>query len=67
MTQKGNIIKADEGKVFRRIESGEVFGNEMYLGYSWYIGGVKLNTPHKDVADDFDEIDDPNPELNAQL
>ena len=53
---------ADEGKVFRRIVSGEIFGKEIYLGKSWYIGGVLQNPPHVDVPIDFEEIDDPNPE-----
>ena len=55
----GNHIIADEGKVFRRIISGEIFGNEMYLGYSYYIGGVLQTPPHKDVPEDFEEIDEP--------
>ena len=57
----GNHMIADEGKVFRRIVSGEIFGNEIYLGYSYYIGGVLQDPPHKDVPEDFEEIDDPNP------
>ena len=62
MIIEGNHMIADEGKVFRRIISGELFGKEIYLGYSWYIGGVLQNPPHKDVPEDFEEIDDPNPE-----
>lgn len=50
---------ADEGKVFRRIESGELYGKEIYLGDTYYIEGVKLDTPHKDVPEDFEEIDEP--------
>ena len=57
----GNHIIADEGKVFRRIVSGEIFGNEIYLGYSYYIGGVKQDPPHKDVPEDFEEIDEEVP------
>lgn len=54
----GNHIIADEGKVFRRIVSGEIFGNEIYLGYSYYIGGVLQDPPYKDVPEDFDEVVD---------
>jgi len=61
MTQDGNHIIADEGKVFRRIRSGEDYGKEIYLGYSHYIGGVKQVPPHLDVPEDFEEIDDPEP------
>lgn len=61
MKQKGNHIIADEGKIFRRIVSGEVFGKEIYLGYSHYIGGILQNPPHLDIPEDFEEIDDPEP------
>lgn len=54
---------ADEGKVFRRIVSGEIFGKEIYLGYSYYIGGVLQDPPHKDVPEDFEEIDE---EINEE-
>lgn len=59
MKQIDNKIIADEGKVFRRIVSGEVYGRVIYLGYSYYIGGVLQDPPHKDVPDDFEEIDEP--------
>lgn len=55
-----NHIIADEGKIFRRKSSGEIFGKEIHLGYSYYINGVLLNEPHKDVPEDFEEIDDPD-------
>lgn len=67
MTQNGNHIVAAEGKVFRRIASGELFGNEMFLGYSYYIGGVRQDPPHLDTAADFEEVDDTSAEeLTAQ-
>lgn len=67
MTQEGNHIIADAGKVFRRIASGEVFGNELYLGYSYYIGGVLQDPPHLDVPEDFEEIPDTDTdEFSAQ-
>lgn len=65
MIQDGNHIIADEGKVFRRISSGEEFGKEIYLGYSYYIGGVLQDPPHLDVPEDFDEVDDEE-ELTAE-
>jgi hypothetical protein len=54
-----NIIKADEGKVFRRIADGQIYGKEICLGYSYYIGGVKLAEPHLDTPEDFEQIDEP--------
>lgn len=61
----GNHITADEGKVFCRIVSGEIFGNEIFLGYSYYIGGVLQDPPHLDVPEDFEEIPEPEPELES--
>lgn len=63
MTQdKTNTIHyiADEGKVFRRISDGVVFGTEIYLGYTYYIGGVKLSEPKLEVIENFEEIEDKN-------
>ena len=53
------IIKASEGKVFRRISDGQIYGKEISLGYSYYINGVKLSEPHLDVPEDFEQIDEP--------
>ena len=50
---------ADEGKIFVRKETREEFGEEIFLGYSHYIGGVKQDPPHLDVPEDFEEIDKP--------
>lgn len=57
MIIEGNNISADEGKVFRRIVSGEIYGHDIYLGYSYYIGGKLQDPPHKDVPDDFEEVE----------
>ena len=54
-----NIIKADSGKVFRRIADGQLYGNEIALGLSYYINGVKLDKPHLDTVEDFEQIDEP--------
>lgn len=63
MTQdKTNAIHyiADKGKVFRRIADQVVFGSEIYLGYTYYIGGVKLSEPKLEVIEDFEEVEDKN-------
>ena len=60
-------IIADEGKVFKRIEDGHLYGKEIYLGYSYYIGGVKLDEPHLDVPEDFEEVDDETPEMPEEI
>lgn len=55
-------IIADEGKVFKRKSDGFIYGEEIYLGYTYYIGGKKLAEPHLDVIEDFEEIDAPQEE-----
>ena len=55
-------IIADDGKVFRRKSDGFIYGSEIYLGKTWYIGGVRLSTPRDETPSDFEEIDVPNDE-----
>ena len=52
------IIKASEGKVFRRISDGFIFGKEIHLGYTYYLGGKKLETPLLELPEHFEEIDE---------
>lgn len=56
---ENRIIKASEGKVFRRISDGFIFGNEINLGYTHYIGGKKLEEPLLELPEHFEEIDEP--------
>ena len=60
------VLIADEGKVFRRIGTDEIFGKELWLGYSYYINGVLQNPPHLDVQADFEEIDESEPEIEPE-
>ena len=53
-----NHIIADEGKVFKRISDGFIFGNEIYLGFTYYLNGEKLSEPKLEVIEDFEEIED---------
>lgn len=53
-------IIADEGKIFRRISDGILFGDEVYLGYAYYLGGKKLEEPFPELPEHFEEI--PMPE-----
>ena len=49
---------ADKGKVFKRISDGFIFGNEIYLGYTYYLNGQKLTEPKLEVIEDFEEVED---------
>ena len=53
------VIKASEGKVFRRISDGFVFGNEINLGYTYYLNGKKLDEPLLELPEHFEEMDEP--------
>ena len=55
MIIQDNHIIAEEGKALRRKSTGEDYGRGIYLGYSYYIGGVLQTPPHKDVPEDFEE------------
>lgn len=52
------IIKAREGKVFRRISDSFIFGKEISLGYAYYINGKKLDNPLLELPEHFEEIDE---------
>ena len=58
------IIKASKGKVFRRISDGFIFGNEINLGYTYYLGGQKLEEPLLELLEHFEEIDESIMEIN---
>lgn len=58
MIINGNHIKAEGGKVFRRIADGMTYGSEIDLGYTYYIGGVLQDPPHLDTPEDFEEVED---------
>jgi len=51
-----NTYYADEGFVFRRISDGMVYGSEITLGYTYYLNGEALSSPHKDVIEDFVQV-----------
>ena len=50
-------IIADEGKTFRRISDKKNYGTEVYLGYSYYLNGEKLDVPVFEKPEDFEEVD----------
>ena len=52
----GNRIAAEEGKTLRRIADKTEVGSEYYLGYIYYIGGVKLDEPRLETPADFEEL-----------
>lgn len=59
MRVEDNILYADEGKWLRRIVDQSVYGDKIYLGYTYYINGILQTPPHLDTPADFEEIDNP--------
>lgn len=57
---KTTVLKAAEGKVLRRKSDGQVFGKEIYLGYTYYLGGVLLDEPLLELPEHYEEIDAPD-------
>ena len=51
-------IKAEEGKVLRRISDQMIFGKEITLGYTYYIDGKLLDTPLWELPEHYEEIDE---------
>lgn len=60
MIIQGNHITADEGKLLRRISDQQLFGNEVYLGYAYYLNGEKLEVPLLELPEHYEETDDPD-------
>lgn len=56
---KTTVIKASEGKVLRRKSDGYIAGNEIYLGYTYYLNDKKLDEPILELPDHYEEIDIP--------
>ena len=56
-----NKITAQQGKVFRRIHDGMIFGNEIYLGYDYSTG-----TKRQDLIEYYEEIDEPTEIINNE-
>lgn len=57
MKHTDNVIKAEPGKCFKRKIDGVVFGDEIYLGTTYYLDGIKLQEPIQETPDNFEEID----------
>lgn len=53
------VIKASEGMVLRRKSDDYIAGNEIYLGYTYYLFGAKLVEPLLELPEHYEEIDAP--------
>lgn len=62
MKIENNVITAEEGKVLRRVSDQMIFGEKIYLGYTYYINNVKLEEPLLELPEHYEEIDKPEEE-----
>nr|DAQ09610.1 MAG TPA: hypothetical protein [Bacteriophage sp.] len=56
---KTTVLRASEGKVLRRISDQKVFGSELWLGYTYYLGNKKLDEPLWELPEHYEEVDAP--------
>lgn len=61
-----NHLIASEGKILRRISDNWIAGQELYLGYTYYLAGKKLDEPLLELPEHYEEIDIPE-EFKEQL
>ena len=59
MDERDSIKKivASKGKVLRRISDGFIAGPDLYLGYTYYLHGEKLDEPLLELPEHYEEID----------
>ena len=57
MKTENNKITAQEGMIFRRKSDGALFGCELYLGYTYYLGDMLLQTPLLELPEHFEEVE----------
>ena len=50
-----NVIEAGDRKVLRRISDGLIVGSEIYLGYTYYLGGERLEEPLFEIPEHYEE------------
>ena len=55
------------GKTLKRISDGMDFGSEITLGYTHYIGGVKLDTPLWEVEEHYERVEIPLEDLRLGM
>lgn len=55
-TNNTNHILAEEGMVLIRKSDNMIFGEEIYLGYTYYLGGELLPEPLLELPEHYEEI-----------
>ena len=61
------IIYAGLGKTLKRISDGIEFGSEITLGYTYYLGGKKLDEPLWELEEHYERVVIPNEDLRLGM
>lgn len=56
------VITPDDGCILRRKSDNAEFYGEVWLGYTYYLGGVKLSEPLLELPDHYEDIPIPEEE-----
>ena len=64
---KHKTIYSGLSKILKRISDGMDFGTEITLGYTHYIGGVKLDTPLWEVEEHYERVEIPLEDLRLGM
>jgi hypothetical protein len=54
---ENNIIRAKEGKTFRRISDGFIAGDALCLGKTYYLAGKLLDEPLDELPEHYEEVE----------
>ena len=63
----GIKITAEEGMVLRRISDQQLFGTEIYLGFTHYLNGKLLEEPLYELPEHYEEVEDIDGDLLATI
>lgn len=59
MNINGNVITASEGKWLKRKSDDKLFGKLVTLGYTYYLGGKRLEEPLLELPEHYEDADLP--------
>lgn len=60
-------LYAGLGKTLKRISDGMIFGSEITLGYTYYLGGHKLDEPLLELEEHYERVVIPNEDLRLGM
>lgn len=61
------VLIPEDGMVLRRKSDGMTFEGELWLGYTYYINGVRLEEPILEKPEHYEEIPAPIEEMTEEI